>query len=90
MLRSWRPSSCAGVVKGAIDERATRLVCGREVGNDHADVRLLAGGGQQVREGSGRDVGHGARADLLRGEVVEVGRHFIQQDEDGVSCRRRA
>src|ERR1019366_1173957 len=57
---------------------------GIEVGNNHTDVGLLAGGGQEVGECAGGDVRHGACADRAGGEVFEVGRHFIQQAEDGV------
>ena len=60
------------------------VVGGGEVGDDDADVRLLAGGREEVGEGAGGDVGDGAVAHLLRVEVVEVRRHLIEQDEDGL------
>ena len=56
----------------------------REVGDDDADVLLLAGCREQVREGARGDVGDRAVANLLRVEVVEVGRHLVEQDENGL------
>ena len=63
---------------------AAGVVGGRKVGDDDADVLLLAGGRQQVGEGARGDVGDGAIAHLLGVEVVEVRRHLIEQDEDGL------
>ena len=56
----------------------------REVGDDDADVLLLARRREQVGEGAGGDVGDRAVAHLLRVEVVEVRRHLVEQDEDGL------
>ena len=60
------------------------VVRGRKVGHDDADVLLLAGRRQQVREGAGGDVGDRAIANLLRVEVVEVRRHLVEQDQDWI------
>jgi hypothetical protein len=61
-------------------------VGGGEVGDHHAEVGLLAGGRERVGEGARGDVGDRAVANLLGVEVVEVGRHLIEQDEDGLSA----
>ena len=80
----------AGVFERAIDELGAGVVGRGEVGDDDADVLLLAGRGEQIGEGAGGDVGDGAVADLLRVEVVEVRRHLIEQDEDRAGRPRRA
>ena len=74
----------ARVFECAVDELGAGVVGRGEIGDDDADVLLLAGGRQQIGEGAGGDVGDGAVAHLLRVEVVEVGRHLVEQDEDGL------
>ena len=72
----------ARIVERAIDEPGAGVVGRREVGDDDADVLLLARRRQQIGEGAGGDVGDRAVAHLLGVEVVEVGRHLVEQDED--------
>ena len=69
---------------------ATGVVGRRQVGDDDADVLLLAGRREQVGEGPRGDVGDGAVADLLGVEVVEVRRHLVEQDQDRARRPRRA
>ena len=80
----------ARVFEGAVDEPGAGVVGGGEVGDDDADVLLLAGSREQVGEGAGGDVGDGAVAHLLRVEVVEIRRHLVEQDEDGRARRQKA
>ena len=72
-----------GIFQCLDDERTAGLVGGMEVGNDDADVGFLAGGSQEACERTSGNIGDGARANWAGGEVLEVRRHFIQQDEDG-------
>ena len=80
----------ARVFEGAVDEPRAGVIGRGEVGDDDADILLLAGGREQVGEGARGDVGDRAVAYLLRVEVVEVGRHLVEQDEDGLARRRTA
>ena len=73
---------CACVFQRPVDQLGTRVVGRREVGNDDADVLLLARRREQIGKGPRGDVGDGAVADLLRVEVVEVRRHLIEQNEN--------
>jgi hypothetical protein len=72
------------VFECAIDEPGARIVGRREIGNDDANVFLLARRCQQVGEGARGDVRHRAVAHLLGVEVVEVRWHLIEQNENGL------
>ena len=72
----------AGIVERAVDEGASGVVGGGQIRDDDADIALLAGGGEEVREGAGRDVGDGAVAHGLGVEIVEVRRHLVEEDQD--------
>src|SRR5690606_7178158 len=67
----WRDAALLATQFGAsvgqrpVDELATRVVGRSQVGDDDAHVALLARRREQVREGTRRDVGHGAVAYLL-------------------------
>src|SRR5205823_4757900 len=60
-----------------------------QVRDDDADVLLLAGSRQKIRKRSGGDVGDRTTPHLLGIEIVEVGRHLIEQDEDGVATLKQ-
>ena len=59
-----------------------RIVTGKEVGDNDGDVLFLAGSAEHVGKGASHDVSDCTLAETLGDEVVEVGRHFIEEDED--------
>ena len=76
----------AGILEGAIDESDAGIIGSGEVGDDDADVLLLAGRGEQIREGARGDISDGAVAHFLGIEVVEVGRHLVEKDQDRLTA----
>jgi len=71
-----------GVFESPVDQLGPRVISRRQIGNHDADVFLFSRRRQQTGKGPRGDIGHGAITDLLSVEIVEVRRHFIQQDED--------
>ena len=74
----------ACVFERTIDESCAGVVGRREVGDDDADILLLAGRREKIGEGASGDIGDRAVTHLLRVEIVEVGRHLVEQDENGM------
>ena len=50
----------ARLFKGAVDEPGAGVVGGSQVGDNDADVALLASGGNKIGKGAGGDIGNGA------------------------------
>src|SRR5207244_7985001 len=69
------------VFKRAVDQPGAGVVGGGEVGDDDADVALLARGRDEVGKGTGGDIGDGPVPHLLRVEVVEIRWHLVEQNE---------
>src|SRR5262249_39839001 len=73
----------ARVFERTVDQPGTGIVGGGEIGNDDADVTLLAGGRDKVGKGADSDVRDSAVPYLLCVEVVEIRGHLVEQNEDG-------
>src|SRR5262245_56020321 len=66
----------ARVFKRTVDQPGAGVIGGGEVGDDDADIALLASGCDKVGKGASGDVGDGAVPHLLRVKVVEIRWHL--------------
>ena len=83
------PCLLVEVAQGLHDLLAAAGIGGGQVGDDHADLGqlVLADGDQEVRQGGGGDHGQVRIADGLGPRVLEVGRQFVEHDDQRVALQ---